>query len=100
VEVITEDKETCLHQAALKGFADTVSYLVQAFKNIIDFVNVEGRTALHIAAGKGYFTVVQHLVEAKANVHITDKYKKTALDVASENNRREIVEYLQKCNQK
>jgi ankyrin repeat protein len=84
-----------LHESALKGLTDTVRYLAQSFKNIIDIVNIEGRTALHLAAGKGYFTVVQQLVEAKANVHITDKYKKTALDVAIENNRREIVKYLQ-----
>jgi ankyrin repeat protein len=92
-------RRTCLHEAATKGCTDTVRHLVKLCKDIVDAVDKEGQTALHLSAEKNYFTIVQTLVEAKANISLTDNYKKTALDVATENNRKEIVEYLQKHSQ-
>ncbi|XP_068900839.1 ankyrin repeat domain-containing protein 50-like [Tenebrio molitor] len=95
VEAVCEDKKTCLHEAAKNGMTETVRHLVNFFSNIINNVTTQGETALHIAAKYGYLTVVQELVSAKANVSITNNCKKTALDLAVENSRTEVVEFLQ-----
>jgi ankyrin repeat protein len=99
IKAVNIYKKTCLHEAATKGCTDTVRHLVKLYKDIVDAVDKEGQTALHLSAEKNYFTIVQALVEAKANISLTDNYRKTALDVATENKRKEIVEYLQKHSQ-
>jgi ankyrin repeat protein len=97
VEAVCEDKKTCLHEAAINGMTKTVRHLVKFFNNIINNATTEGETALHIAAKFGYLPVVQELVSAKADINITNGCKKTALDLAVENNRAEVVKFLQYC---
>jgi ankyrin repeat protein len=97
VESASEQKKTCLHEAAKSGMAETVRHLVKLFKNIINNATSDGETALHIAAIFGHLPVIQELVWAKADVNITNNCKKTALDLAVDNNQTEIVKFLQNC---
>jgi ankyrin repeat protein len=55
-------------------------------------------TALHGAAREGHRDIVELLVERGADLNIEDAWGRTALDVARENERVEIVEYVQGQN--
>lgn len=55
------------------------------------------RTALHDAAALGSVDVVQCLVEAGVDVDARDAEGKTALEIAIENKRDGLVEYIEKC---
>jgi ankyrin repeat protein len=95
VETASEHKKTCLHEAAKTGMTETVRHLVKFCSNIINNATTDGETALHIATIFGHLPVIQELVAAKADVNITNNCKKTALDLAVENNQTEIVAFLQ-----
>ncbi|XP_044260234.1 uncharacterized protein LOC123008483 [Tribolium madens] len=90
-----KNKETCLHEAALKGCTETVCFLIKENKDLINKTDCRERTALHWAAEKGYGNMIRYLVEAGAEVGIKDRWKKTALDVAREAGKEEIVRYLE-----
>lgn len=94
IEAINSYNETCLHAAALKGCSQVASYIIDNWKNVIDFVDNHGRTALHWAAEKGCMEMVVYLVEAGASIYIRDSFKKMPVDVARDAGKEEIVEYL------
>ena len=51
-------------------------------------------TPLHLDAGEGFLEVVKALVDAGADTEMMNESGQTAYDVAMENDRVEVVEYL------
>ena len=49
---------------------------------------------MHLAAGEGFLEVVKALIDAEADTGMMNESGQTAYDVAMENDRVEVVEYL------
>ncbi|XP_076666145.1 L-asparaginase 1 [Andrena cerasifolii] len=59
--------------------------------------NADGRTALHIACCEGDLNIVRCLLRMGASVHIKDRFDRTPLTDAIENDHHEIVKVLMQC---
>ena len=89
--------ETPLHKAAAHGFQGIVKKLIEAGAVLVTQTN-DGDTALHTAAQNGHLNVVKLLSEAKDGkrcLKIKGMNDKDPLQQAQENNKTEVVEYLQ-----
>lgn len=51
---------------------------------------MDGRTALHVACCEGSIEMVQHLLNMGANVHVKDRYGRSPLIDAIDNDRHEV----------
>lgn len=52
---------------------------------------MDGRTALHVACCEGSIEMVQHLLNMGANVHVKDRYGRSPLIDAIDNDRHEVI---------
>eukprot|EP01043_Picozoa_sp_COSAG02_P002731 COSAG02_NODE_65_length_42645_cov_26.951934_1_plen_360_part_10 len=86
---------TGLMGAAGGGQRDVVEWLVRAPGIEIDAQNGSGSTALHFAANNGKADCVLVLLEGGASALLKDKEGRTALKVAREWNRSEVVAVMQ-----
>ncbi|KAL4105333.1 hypothetical protein QTP88_020578 [Uroleucon formosanum] len=59
--------------------------------------NADGRTALHLACALGDVRIVRYLLLNGASVHIKDKFERTPLIDAVENDRNDVVALLRRC---
>ncbi|XP_074104169.1 L-asparaginase isoform X2 [Cotesia typhae] len=59
--------------------------------------NGDSRTVLHIACCEGDIKLVRVLLEMGANVHIKDRFDRTPLTEAVENDHHEIIKLLRQC---
>eukprot|EP01043_Picozoa_sp_COSAG02_P062076 COSAG02_NODE_8478_length_2556_cov_98.660969_1_plen_294_part_10 len=90
------DNSTGLMGAAMGGKRDVVEWLVRAPGIEIDAQNDSGgNTALHIAAAWGKADCVLVLLEAGASALLKDTHGKTALELARERNKSEVVAVMQ-----
>uniref|UniRef100_A0A1B6GQ44 SAM domain-containing protein n=2 Tax=Proconiini TaxID=565685 RepID=A0A1B6GQ44_9HEMI len=56
-----------------------------------------GQTALHLAAAKGHLSCVTFLVQFEVSLWALDRDLRTALQVAADSGRRDVVDYLDKA---
>jgi len=54
------------------------------------------QTALHLAALNGHYSVVEYLVNQKADINAKNLEGKTPLELASENWKSNVVEFLKR----
>lgn len=90
---------TALLVAAQRGHADVVDALVRA-KVDLNPETRDGMTPVMLAAQYGYLRVVQSLVKAGADLTVQDRTGRTALDWAQDNNRQDVVRFLQRSASK
>ena len=83
---------TCLMIAASKGHLNVVKYLLSIGSNP-DVVSNCGNTALHFAAERGHLDVIKCLLEKGAQI-IENTFGMTPLNLAAENTKAHVVEYL------
>ncbi|KAK1757143.1 ankyrin repeat-containing protein YAR1 [Echria macrotheca] len=99
-----EGKSTCLHMAAANGHLATVKLLLSHFANrpqaekqaFLDAPNEYGNTGLHWASLSGHLPVVKLLVESGASVAIANNKEYVPLDLASFNDKVDVVDYFLK----
>ena len=84
---------TLLHMAASGGNPKMAELLIANGVNM-DVQTTDGKTPLHYAAGKGHLEVVRLLVSNDADLS-TECNGKTALDLAEERGRDEVIDFLQ-----
>eukprot|EP01035_Chromulina_nebulosa_P025253 gene25253-32952_t len=75
---------TALHQAADNGAPRTATLLLNWGADITKKEN-NGQTSLHRAARNGCYYTTQRLLDSNANIAAVDNYKSTALHLAAEN---------------
>ncbi|KAL0634100.1 hypothetical protein Q9L58_006979 [Maublancomyces gigas] len=92
IEAADNTKHTALHLAAFGGHMDLVVSLAKCGANI-EAVNNIGQRALHLTVIEGHTKVVQALLDHGANID-AESPEGTALQLASEGGRMEIVEML------
>jgi len=88
---------TPLHWAALFGFFNSGTLVLDACPGVIDAQTNSGETALHLAAQKNHRDFVKILLDRGAKTDIHDKSANgglTAYDVAKKANARESMELL------
>ena len=94
---LNQEEEAFL-KAAQEGDLEAVNFYIKKSKTQEIDINVkdqkEGWTALYWATYYDYPKIVKALVEAGADVNATENYDSTALILAAEFNRLEIVEIL------
>lgn len=90
------DAWSLLHYAAGSGSTDMTRLLLDKGANINDKENEDGQTPLHRAATKGHANIVEILLANGADVNAKDSRGRTALDLAQQQDRTEIVELLRK----
>ncbi|HUU16925.1 MAG TPA: ankyrin repeat domain-containing protein [Sedimentisphaerales bacterium] len=83
-----------LHQAARDGDLEQVKSLVLRGADVNAIDDRLAGTPLHLAAYYGRHDVVQFLISKGANVNVQNKWNRTALDEAVDQNRSEIAEVL------
>ncbi|MCC6004143.1 MAG: ankyrin repeat domain-containing protein [Thermofilum sp.] len=84
---------TPLHLAAMHGNVDVAKVLLE---NGADAnVNDQGLTSLHLAALGGCADMVELLLKHGADPSIRDSDGKTALDIARESNRKDVVKIIE-----
>ncbi|MBS4168460.1 ankyrin repeat domain-containing protein [Parachlamydia sp. AcF125] len=108
IEAKNRDGQTPLHLAAFKGNSKSVEYLLNqiADQSELDLQDKEGNTSLHLAAiGEGslsnqatenYVKIIAALVKKGTNLHISNKEKKTALELIFEN--KALIQALIRAN--
>jgi ankyrin repeat protein len=84
-----------LMRSAYAGDKETLEILLGRGAQIDD-VNARGETALMIAAQQDHATVVKLLLEAGANPGLTDKYGKSAVDLAKARGASEALDALKR----
>jgi cytohesin len=92
------DNYSNLHIAARVGHADVVEYLLVKGADIdakCSRSNNEESTPLHLAVRAGHVEVVRHLLAKGANLKLKIKDGLTALDLAKQEKRTEIIKLLQ-----
>ncbi|XP_075231737.1 SAM_USH1G_HARP domain-containing protein Sans [Lycorma delicatula] len=92
-----EDGMTPTLWAAFEGNLDALRLLVGRGGDPEKLNYHFGQTALHIAAAKGHMNCVSFLVGFGANMWALDHDLHTPMQVAAMQNRREILEYLDKA---
>jgi len=92
----TVSKATCLymHDAARRGYLDTVRFWIETLLVDIDAKGRQGMTALHFGARSGRVDIVRYLLSKGAGKGCVDDRGKTALDAATVNGKEEIVVLL------
>ena len=89
---LNEDGHTPLMHAAVCGYPDKVTFLLQHGAEV-DAVNTEGNTALHLCAGHQlYSEVVDPLVNGGADVKKTNAQGLNALQIAAGLSKRSFAE--------
>jgi ankyrin repeat protein len=86
-------RNTALHLAALKGHLEVCRLLLD-WGAKVDPLNVWQYTPLHYAAWRGHLSVVKLLVERGADVSRKGTNGKTARDLASSYNKKDVVYWL------
>jgi ankyrin repeat protein len=86
---------TALLLAAINGYEDIVKLLLADKKIDVNLANKQGYTPLMRAAYFGHKNIVQDLLNAGANKQLVNDQKKTALQLAQDKGRTEIVKLLQ-----
>lgn len=89
---------TPLHEAASRGNAQVLNYLLENSPNRRSIVNFEARggyTPLHLAASSGHEECVKKLLEHSADIFIKDEYGKTPKQAAKLGLKSKIVQILQ-----
>lgn len=81
--IATNNGNSALHFAALKGNVDIVALLIP--RTPLDLKNNSGYTALHNAAEHGHETCALLLLRAGANPHLLNSHGRSVFDVASQN---------------
>ncbi len=103
LNALDKEGKTILHHAACYGKDKVVKLLVTYGANI-NIVDKEGKTPLHYTAeryiGEQSKKVAELLISAAGNdklayINRGDQSQKTALDIAKENNRNDIVELVE-----
>lgn len=80
---LNKDDHTPLMQAAVRGYPDTVSFLLQHGAEA-DAVNAAGSTALHLSAGHQlYWETIEPLLDAGADVKKPNAQGLNALQIAA-----------------
>lgn len=96
----TNSGYTVLMNALGRFRFDIADILLDAGADIDAIIHNDGFTALMIASEKGYLEVVEYLVEHGADINAKDKAGNTALKIAIENNRIDVVKFLSTCFKK
>eukprot|EP00301_Raphidiophrys_heterophryoidea_P008228 c13079_g5_i5.p1 GENE.c13079_g5_i5~~c13079_g5_i5.p1 ORF type:complete len:768 (-),score=206.14 c13079_g5_i5:100-2403(-) len=104
---LDEKKRTPLHIAAKRGNTKVLAQLLnyedadddgKPVKAIalkwIDKQDIQGHTALHLATRFNHHLSVRELLTAGARTHVKDKQGKTALDIATANQLKQVLEEM------
>lgn len=86
-----------LHYVAEHGNEDLVNAVLETDLEDIDQVDMDGNTALMLAAKNGNNKIVKALIEAGADVNKTNKYNKSAIDLARDYSNSYTVGILHKA---
>jgi len=85
------------YAAADKGSLTLVKYFIENRHSIINQIFIDGnsRTSLHAACFNGDLRIVKYLIETgEAQMDLIDVFGKMPIDLAAENNHKDVVEYL------
>lgn len=88
---------TPLWQASARGHVAVVRALLDTGRVDVNSQTEAGRTSIFVASEHGWSAVVKLLLEAGANPCISDRYSKTAILVARENNQETVVALLEEA---
>ena len=90
-----ELQSTAAHLASAYGHLDTLSYLLDHYRELVEVKNKNGDTPLNRAAARGRLSVVQYLVDKKfANIENRGELGRTPLMMASAWGHAHVVEFL------
>ncbi len=88
------DNWTPLHFAAYGGHANIVEFLIEQEDIDINPVSSINRTPVHMAAAEGQLAILKILKDGGAEFILKDFDENTALHLASEQGKLEVVDYL------
>ena len=84
-------------EASYEGHLKVIKYLIENGKVNVNSKDDDGWTALMRASWRGYSEILQYLIEIGADINIKNNDGKTALDLADNE---EIKEILRKAGYK
>ncbi|XP_071107718.1 uncharacterized protein [Haliotis cracherodii] len=87
---------TPIHVAAMNGHVNAMMIL-SAMGSAITCRTTDQMTPLHLAAKGGYLECVKWLVANRARIDAEDSFKRTAIDLANDRMKTEVVEFLRAC---
>lgn len=94
VNLQNESGRTALHYASSKGHTEMVSLLIKHGANV-EIKDSLGQTALHRAASVGHATIARILCDTQPRiVNEIDAQKKTALELAIEDQHEDVVQVI------
>ncbi|CAF2481695.1 unnamed protein product [Rotaria sp. Silwood2] len=100
-ETMTNDQNKCssLIVAAAKGNTQIMTYLIEKGAKLDYRTCIHENTPLTVAAIEGHIASVKLLYLAGASSNVTNRYGKTPLILAAENDRLNVVDFLLDYNQ-
>ncbi|MCL1998173.1 MAG: ankyrin repeat domain-containing protein [Turicibacter sp.] len=82
-----------LHIAVMRGFKDMLALLLE-YGADVNALNNDGFAPLHLAAHHGYKDIFKFLLDKNADSSLKTGLGKSCIDIASENNHRELLELI------
>lgn len=86
---------TPLHYAAAGNHVEIAKFLIDNGANINMKTGADGKSALHWAAFHGHLNVVELLISKGAQINDKDDDGNTALDLAKQTEKRNLIHYLE-----
>lgn len=88
------NRATPLHIAVKKNKEEAVVELIQSCDQVNAMAYRSDLTPLHLASLNGYYKIAKILVENGADITVKNRVGKTPLDIAEENDHKNIVDLL------
>lgn len=100
IDVVDQEERSTLHIATWFGYKQIVQFLVEHSTSSVNTRDKNGNSPLHFACQHNFCEIIELLRAAGADLKLKNKANQTPEQLAEAEDRKEVVELLQKKRRK